>query len=107
MIGLLLAAAAPAAGATERVMCRFGDAPRAVPCVFTDRANGAGGHRMVFEGGGRRVLFVGRRNSAWWQGRLNGRPAMAYERDRGHTVFSTTDLTDRFEWWYPGREGGR
>lgn len=99
MIAVVFALAA--ATATERVVCRFGDAPRSVPCAFTDTADRSGLHRMLFEGGGQRVVFVGRRNSAWWQGRLNGRPAMAYERDRGHTVFSTTDLGTRFEWWYP------
>lgn len=31
---------------------------------------------------------------------------MGYERNRGHTVFSTTDLRSRFEWWYPGQQDG-
>ncbi len=97
---LFLVAAAPVTG-RDRVVCVFGDAARPVPCVLTDTVM-RGGHQMVFTAGKQRATFVGRNNSAWWQGRLNGRPAMGYERNRGHTVYSSLDLTTRFEWWYPG-----
>lgn len=100
---LLLTAAAPVTG-RDRVFCVFGDAPRPVPCVLTDTVKG-GGHQMVFAAGRQRAVFAGRNNSAWWQGRLNGKPAMGYEKNRGHTVYSSLDLSTRFEWWYPGQNG--
>lgn len=104
-VAALPAAAAPVTG-RDKVLCLFGDAARPVPCVLTDTVT-RGGHQMVFTAGRQRTTFVGRNNSAWWQGRLNGRPAMGYERDRGHTVYSSLDLTTRFEWWYPGGGSGR
>jgi len=102
---LCLLSAAEGVTGRDRVFCIFGDAPRPVPCVLTDTA-GRIGHRMVFTAGRQRAVFVGGRNSAWWRGKLNGKPAMGYELNRGHTVYSTFDLQNRFEWWYPGQRNG-
>lgn len=101
---LLVAAAPPAATGRDKVFCVFGDAAKPVPCILTDTASRTG-HRMIFAAGKQRALFVGRNNSAWWSGQLNGKPAMGHETNRGHTVYSTTDLRSRFEWWYPGSNG--
>lgn len=89
---------------TQRVRCSIDNAPGRA-CTMTDRVRG-GVHHMVFEMDGRRVTFVGRSQTGWWSGELDGRPAMGYERNRGNMVISTTDLTTVFAWWYPGREHG-
>jgi hypothetical protein len=36
-----------------------------------------------------------------------GQPAMGYELNRGHVVFSTVDLKNTFEWWTDGNQHGR
>jgi hypothetical protein len=98
----LLAGPATAQGPAgrETVRCSLNDGPERA-CVLIDRASRGGGHRMTFTGPGIRVTFVGRANSGWWAGQLNGKPAMGFERNRGNTVFSTSDLGTRFAWWYP------
>lgn len=108
MILPLLAAsmlAAPAAGSrAETVRCSVNDAP-ARACQMTI-ATRDGVRHLRFNVAGRRVEFVGRAQSGWWSGRLNGRPAMGFERNRGYVMFSTTDLRTRFAWWYPSSEHG-
>jgi hypothetical protein len=91
---------AQGAASRETVRCSFNDGPERA-CVFTDQASRGGQHRMTFTGPGIRVTFVGRANSGWWSGQLNGKPAMGFERNRGNLVYSTTDLGTRFAWWYP------
>lgn len=103
---LLVLGAPASAQQAERVFCAFDDAPP-VPCTMTDQAMRPGEHRMEFSDGKRRVRFAGRSQSGWWSGTLDGRPAMGFERNRGYTVISTTDLETRFAWWYPGAEHGR
>jgi len=93
-------ATAEGTASRETVRCSLNDGPERA-CVFTDQAIRGGGHRMTFTGQGVRVTFIGRANSGWWVGQLNGKGAMGYERNRGNTVFSTTDLGTRFAWWYP------
>jgi hypothetical protein len=91
----------PPATGQDQVSCIFGDAPRPTPCTLNDVAD-RGGHRMTFVAGRLRATFVGHRNSGWWTGKLNGKPAMGYEINRGRTVYSTLDLQERFEWWSRG-----
>lgn len=55
---------------------------------------------------GREVTFVGRGGGGWWSGMLNGVPAMGFERNRGHVMFSTRDLAHRFAWWHAESEHG-
>lgn len=52
------------------------------------------------------VRFKGQHQSAWWSGQLNGKPAMGYELNRGHTLYSTTDLSTTFAWWYGDMQHG-
>ncbi len=85
----------------DQVSCIFGDAPRSTPCALQDVVD-RDGHRMTFVSGRLRATFTGRRNSGWWSGQLNGKPAMGYEINRGHTVYSSLDLQERFEWWSSG-----
>jgi hypothetical protein len=87
------------------VHCTLDYAP-AKPCKMTDRVNADGTHDMTFVSGKTRTRFVGKSQSGWWSGQLNGRPAMGYERNRGHVVFSTTDLKTTFAWWSEGNEHG-
>jgi hypothetical protein len=93
-------AAAQGTASRETVRCSLNDGPERA-CVFTDQVGRGGAHRMSFTGPGIRVTFVGRGNSGWWSGQLNGKPAMGFERNRGNTVFSTSDLGTHFAWWYP------
>ena len=74
--------------------------------------------RLLFSGGGEATtltatakdggehVFKGRRQDGWWSGTLNGAPAMAYELNRGHVVFASTDLGARWEYWTAGNEHG-
>ena len=111
--GLLLAIVAataasaqpPRTPATDQVRCSLDYAPDRA-CRLTDTVLPGGTHRMVFRAGGRDVTFVGRKQTGWWAGRLNGRPAMGYERNRGNMVLSTYDLRTTFAWWYPRQAHG-
>ncbi|TGX52220.1 hypothetical protein E5A73_15575 [Sphingomonas gei] len=110
-VALAVAALIPASvvaqgnSARETVRCSLNDGPERA-CLFTDQAGRNGAHRMTFTGPGIRVIFVGRANSGWWSGQLNGKTAMGFERNRGNTVFSTADLGTRFAWWYPSNAHG-
>lgn len=111
--GLLLAIVAattasaqpPRTPSTDQVRCSLDYAPDRA-CRLTDTVLPGGTHRMVFRAGGRDVTFVGRKQTGWWAGRLNGRPAMGYERNRGNMVLSTYDLRTTFAWWYPRQAHG-
>ncbi|QAY75562.1 hypothetical protein [Sphingosinicella sp. BN140058] len=98
---LAVAAAVPAEPAT----CVFGTAPPEACQVGFSVAGGT--MRMQARGkSGKRAVFVGRRQSGWWSGTLDGAPAMAYERNRGNVVFSTRDLRRTFQYWTAGNEHG-
>lgn len=98
-------AAQPRTPATDAVRCSVDYAP-AKACRLTDTVAGGGVHRMVFDANGRRHVFIGRKQTGWWAGKLDGRPAMGYERNRGNMVLSTYDLKTTLSWWYPGQEHG-
>lgn len=105
-LSILAAAISLSASAQEsqQARCAIDYAPDR-PCTMTDTVKD-GIHRMTFRFDGREVTFVGRSQTGWWTGELDGRPAMGFERNRGHAIFSTTDLTTVFAWWYPGQEHG-
>ena len=106
IVAALAAPVAPAmAQRAEAVRCSVNYRP-AIPCRMTNSAGG-GLQRMTFTFGNQRTTFVGKAQTGWWSGTLNGRPAMGYERNRGNMVFSTTDLKTVFAWWYPANEHGR
>lgn len=101
MSALLLAAALAAESAT----CVFDTAPPE-PCEIAFTV-AQGSTRMTARGrSGRRVVFVGRRESGWWSGTLDGAPAMGHELNRGNTVFSTRTLDRSFQYWTRGNEHG-
>jgi len=81
---------------TEAVACRMSDA------VGDDET-----HTLEFTFGTTRVRFVGKSQTGWWSGKLDGQAAMGYELNRGHLVFSTADLKTTFEWWTDGNQHGR
>ncbi|MGH9381450.1 MAG: hypothetical protein ACRD2Z_12655 [Thermoanaerobaculia bacterium] len=87
------------------VQCVVDYAP-AQSCTLRDRVEPDGTHVMTFVTADARTRFTGKSQSGWWSGRLNGRPAMGYELNRGHIVYSTIDLTMTFEWWSAGHEHG-
>ncbi|WP_404335005.1 hypothetical protein AB2M62_14970 [Sphingomonas sp. MMS12-HWE2-04] len=97
--------AAAGAQAAQTVRCSFDNGP-ARACRMTDVAGRGGVHRMTFVAGNQKATFVGRAQTGWWSGTLNGKPAMGYERNRGNVVFSSTDLQTVFAWWYPANEHG-
>jgi hypothetical protein len=110
IVMLIAVAAAPLAAqvrtpASDAVRCSVNYAPDRA-CRLTDTVAAGGVHRMVFEAGGQRLVFVGRKQTGWWAGKLNGRPAMGYERNRGSMVLSTYDLRTNLAWWYPGQAHG-
>jgi len=106
---LALGALANPACAGEAVVvsvhCALDGVP-AKPCEMSDRVNADGTHDMTFVSAKARTRFIGRSQGGWWSGQLDGRPAMGYERNRGHVVFSTTDLETTFTWWSEGNEHG-
>lgn len=99
------ALAAPAVAQSTAVRCSIDYAPDRA-CQLADSAAPNGVHRMVFTSGGRRLVFVGRAQTGWWAGRLDGRPAMGYERNRGNVVLSTYDLKTTLTWSFPGQAHG-
>lgn len=96
---------ADAAAVVQQVQCSRDSAPAAA-CRLSDRVGKDGTHSMEFVVGEQRVRFVGKSQTGWWSGKLDGRPAMGYELNRGHTVYSTADLKTTFEWWSEGSEHG-
>lgn len=104
-LAALMAPACSAKPVTASVHCALGFNPPA-PCRMSDEVAADGTHTMVFTVGDKQVRFTGRPQSGWWSGRLDGRSAMGYDLNRGHVVFSTTDLKTRFEWWSEGNEHG-
>lgn len=105
LLSLVACACARAQPVTQAVQCSS-NYLKAVPCQLTDQVGGDGVHTMEFTAGDRRTRFVGRSQTGWWSGQLDGQPAMGFERNRGHVVFSTTDLKTTFEWWSAGSEHG-
>lgn len=89
----------------ESVHCAFDYAP-AKPCQLSDRVAPDGTHTMEFTSDTTRTRFVGKPQTAWWSGKLAGKPAMGYELNRGHVAFSTMDLKTTFEWWSDGNQHG-
>lgn len=104
-LAAVVALAGPAAAQSTAVRCSIDYAPERA-CRLADTASANGMHRMVFRSGARTLVFVGRQQTGWWTGRLDGRPAMAYERNRGNVVLSTYDLKTTFTWSYPGQAHG-
>lgn len=103
----LLAVSPAAAQPPERVRCIVDHGPPQ-DCRVTFATAAAGVRTLRFDlGRGRRVVFTGRALTGWWSGRLDGRPAMGFERNRGNVAFATTDLSHSFEWFYPYSEHGR
>lgn len=103
--GICGAAHADDDAVVQNVQCARDSAP-AQACRFSDRVGADGTHTMEFRIGEQRVRFVGKSQTGWWSGQLDGRPAMGYELNRGHTVYSTADLKNTFEWWSAGSEHG-
>ncbi len=105
-VAAMLLAAPAAAQTPERVRCVVDHGP-AQDCRVTF-STAAGVRTLRFDMvGGRRVTFVGRAQTGWWSGRLDGKPAMGFERNRGNVAFATSDLAHSFEWYYPDSEHGR
>ena len=96
--------AAPAV--TQPAQCSANYAP-AVACKMSDDVSADETHTMEFAFGPTRVRFVGKAQTGWWSGKLDGQPAMGYELNRGHLVFSTLDLKTTFEWWTSGNQHGK
>ena len=82
------------------------DGAAASACVIDDKVDATGVHHMGFATSDKHHTFVGKPQTGWWSGQLDGKPAMGYERNRGHVVFSTTDLQSTFEWWSKDNEHG-
>lgn len=99
------AVAQPRTPATDPVRCSVDYGPDRA-CRLTDTATPNGVHRMVIRAGAQTHVFVGRQQTGWWAGKLDGRPAMGYERNRGNVVLSTYDLRTTVSWSYPGQAHG-
>lgn len=100
----IVAVTGAAAQTGSTVRCSLNYAPDRA-CRMTDRVVGET-HHMTFSGPGINVTFVARPQTGWWAGKLNGKPAMGYERNRGNVVISTYDLSTSFAWWYPQQAHG-
>lgn len=104
-LGLFATQACSGQAYEAKVQCARDEA-RAATCTMRDQVGADGTHHIAFVSGKTTTRFVGKAQSGWWSGTLDGRPAMGYERNRGHVVFSTTDLAHTFSWWSPGSEHG-
>lgn len=104
-VGALVAQACSGKPVVASVHCTL-DFGAPAPCRMSDEVAADGTHTMIFAMGDKQVRFTGMPQSGWWSGRLDGSPAMGYELNRGHVVFSTTDLKTRLEWWSEGNEHG-
>lgn len=105
LAAVVLAGPAALAQRPGQARCSVNLAP-AKSCAVTFTVDQRGMTHMTFLGANLRMSFIGRSQSGWWAGRLNGKPAMGYERNRGNATLSTYDLSTRFEWWYPANAHG-
>jgi len=101
----LTCAAVPTDVVTASVYCSLNYA-EAAACKMKDRIGSDGVHNMEFVFGEHRLVFVGKSQTGWWSGKLDGQPAMGRELNRGHVMYSTADLKTAFEWWSEGSEHG-
>lgn len=92
-------------GAASTMYCALNGAP-AQACRMDDTVDADLVHAMRFSIGPNVVRFDGKAQGPWWSGQLDGKPAMGYELNRGHTIYSTGDLTTQFEWWYADMQHG-
>jgi hypothetical protein len=100
-----ISVARAAAPVTESVHCSL-NYSAAEACQMSDQVASDGLHTMEFVFGSNRVRFTGNSQGGWWSGQLDGQPAMGFELNRGHLLFSTSDLKTTFEWWSNGNEHG-
>ncbi len=105
-IALLLSALCAGAQPSGEALVCTADEQEPAPCRFQDSINQHQAHVIVFEREGARHTFVAKEQTEWWSGTFDGHPAMGVELNREHMKISTTDLTHRFEWWYPDDEHG-
>lgn len=89
----------------ESMQCVL-DHGKPLPCSMTDHVDSQLVHSIRFTLPDRTVTFAGKTQTGWWSGKLDGKPAMGYELNRGHVVYSTGDLGTAFEWWLPGMRHG-
>lgn len=94
------------AGKAEAATCVVGDAAPQ-PCTMSFGIPDDAASRVVsFKIGNDNVVFRGNNQGPWWSGALDGNPAMGYELNRGHVVFSNQKLDQQFEYWTKGNEHG-
>lgn len=98
--------AAGAGNPASTLYCKSGAAPPQVCRMEIKTEPGEAAMTLVFTFDSGSVRFKGQHQSAWWSGRLNDKPAMGYELNRGHTIYSTSDLSTTFEWWYGDMQHG-
>lgn len=101
----VLLAAPLAAQTPEKVMCSR-DGARPVACTVAITTSRDGKRILDFNASGTKVRIIGKAQSGWWSGTLDGKPAMGIELNRGYTRFSTSDLATTFDWFYPGQQHG-
>lgn len=100
------AAAANAGTPASTLYCQSGAQPAQTCRMNIKTEPGDADMTLEFTLASGSVRFKGQHQSAWWSGQLNGKPAMGYELNRGHTLYSTTDLSTTFEWWYGDMQHG-
>lgn len=93
--------------ASEQATCVFDTAPPE-PCTvaFAVHADGVIELRAKARKGEHQAVFVGRRQSGWWAGTLDGAAAMGYELNRGNVTFATCALDRTFQYYSAGHEHG-
>ena len=99
--------AATANNPASTLYCKSGAAAAQICRMDIKTEPGDANMTLVFTfDSGSSVRFKGQHQSAWWSGQLNDKPAMGYELNRGHTIYSTSDLSITFEWWYGDMQHG-
>ncbi|UIJ46502.1 hypothetical protein LZK98_06015 [Sphingomonas cannabina] len=96
-----------AAQTSEQATCAFDTAPpESCTVAFTVRTDGTTELRAKAIKGEHQAVFIGRRQSGWWAGTLDGAEAMGYELNRGNVTFATRALDRTFQYYTAGHEHG-
>ncbi|MGK6318110.1 hypothetical protein [Sphingomonas sp. DT-204] len=104
---LVWLAAAATAQTSEQATCVFDTAPsERCTVTFIVRTDGATELRAKALEGGHQAVFIGRRQSGWWAGTLDGAAVMGYELNRGNVTFATRALDRTFQYYTAGHEHG-
>lgn len=98
LLSCLVSSAAFAGDLCPHAYCTYYNAAEDKMIDRSECLPSAGDSRFKLKG--KEIRLEMKNMGDWSSGSLNGKPAMGFSPNRGWHIFSTVDLTERFEYWY-------